>query len=73
MEFSMTPFPDLVILLPGITGSVLANARGKEVWSPSAGAVWRAISSFGNSIDRTWSWPATRSTTVSPLRAWCPT
>lgn len=47
----MTPFPDLVILLPGITGSVLANARGKEVWSPSAGAVWRAISSFGNSIE----------------------
>lgn len=47
----MASFPDLVILLPGITGSVLANAKGKEVWSPSAGAVWRAISSFGNSIE----------------------
>lgn len=47
----MANFPDLVILLPGITGSVLANAKGQEVWSPSAGAVWRAISSFGNSIE----------------------
>jgi Lecithin:cholesterol acyltransferase len=43
-------FPDLVILLPGITGSVLANAKGKEVWGISAGVVWRAITSLGNSI-----------------------
>jgi len=43
-------FRDVVILLPGITGSVLANARGKEVWSPSAGAIWRAITSLGGSI-----------------------
>jgi hypothetical protein len=43
-------FRDVVILLPGITGSVLANAQGKEVWSPSAGAVWRAIVSRGGSI-----------------------
>lgn len=47
----MSTFKDLVILLPGITGSVLANARGKEVWAPSAGAVWRAIASFGGSIE----------------------
>lgn len=46
----MATFSDLVILLPGITGSVLANAKGKEVWSPSAGAIWRAITSFGGSI-----------------------
>lgn len=44
-------FKDLVVLLPGITGSVLANARGKEVWSPSAGAIWRAIVSLGGSIE----------------------
>jgi pimeloyl-ACP methyl ester carboxylesterase len=44
-------FKDVVVLLPGITGSVLSNARGKEVWSPSAGAVWRAITSFGGSIE----------------------
>lgn len=43
-------FRDLVILLPGITGSVLANPHGKEVWSPSAGAVWRAVVSRGGSI-----------------------
>jgi len=47
----MTAFADLVILLPGITGSVLANAKGKEVWAPSAGAAWRAITSFGGSIE----------------------
>jgi len=41
---------DVVVLLPGITGSVLANANGKEVWSPSAGAIWRAIGSLGGSI-----------------------
>jgi len=47
----MSTFKDLVILLPGITGSVLANAKGKEVWAPTGGAVWRAITSFGNSIE----------------------
>jgi len=43
-------FRDVIVLLPGITGSVLANAQGKEVWSPSAGAIWRAITSLGGSI-----------------------
>ncbi len=47
----MSDFRDLVILLPGITGSVLANKAGKEVWSPSGGAIWRAITSFGHSIE----------------------
>jgi pimeloyl-ACP methyl ester carboxylesterase len=47
----MADFADLVILLPGITGSVLANQAGKEVWAPSGGAVWRAITSFGGSIE----------------------
>ncbi len=46
----MSAFRDVVVLLPGITGSVLANAKGKEVWSPSAGAIWRAITSLGGSI-----------------------
>ena len=41
---------DVVVLLPGITGSVLANSKGKEVWSPSGGAIWRAISSLGGAI-----------------------
>lgn len=47
----MSDFRDLVILLPGITGSVLANKSGAEVWAPSGGAVWRAITSFGGSIE----------------------
>jgi hypothetical protein len=46
----MATFADLVILLPGITGSVLADRAGKEVWAPSGGAAWRAITSFGKSI-----------------------
>lgn len=46
----MADFRDIVVLLPGITGSVLANEQGKEVWSPSGGAIWRAITSLGGSI-----------------------
>jgi hypothetical protein len=45
----MSRFKDVVVLLPGITGSVLAT-RGKEVWSPSAGSLWRAVTSIGDSI-----------------------
>jgi pimeloyl-ACP methyl ester carboxylesterase len=47
----MATFKDLIILLPGITGSILANAEGKEVWAPNAGAIWRAIVSAGDSIE----------------------
>lgn len=50
MGLAMSSFRDVVILLPGITGSVLVRADGQEVWSPSAGAIWRAITSFGSSI-----------------------
>lgn len=46
----MSAFKDVVILLPGITGSVLAR-RDKEVWSPSAGSVWRAVTTVGGSIE----------------------
>jgi len=42
-------FPDLVIVLPGISGSVLAK-DGKEIWGTSSGAIWRAVSSAGDSI-----------------------
>lgn len=43
-------FSDVVVLLPGITGSVLANDKGQELWSPSAGSIWRAIRSAGGSV-----------------------
>jgi hypothetical protein len=46
----MSSFKDVVVLLPGITGSVLADASGKEVWSPTAGTAWRLLTSFGKSI-----------------------
>lgn len=40
---------DLVVVLPGILGSTLIR-DGQEIWAPSAGAVWKAIRSFGASI-----------------------
>ena len=51
-------FKDVVVLLPGITGSVLANASGKEVWalgrrrlaraSPASAGRSRASNSAGD-------------------------
>jgi hypothetical protein len=43
------PFPDLVIVLPGISGSVLAK-DGRDIWGTSAGAIWSAVSSRGDTI-----------------------
>ncbi|MGZ8603256.1 MAG: lipase/acyltransferase domain-containing protein [Actinomycetota bacterium] len=40
---------DVVVLLPGITGSVLRK-DGKDVWAMSPGAVLRAVLSLGESI-----------------------
>jgi pimeloyl-ACP methyl ester carboxylesterase len=42
---------DVVVLIPGISGSVLER-DGKEVWAPSAGAALRAVLSLGRSIKR---------------------
>ena len=41
---------DLVVVLPGILGSTLLDAAGREIWAPSAGAVLRAVSSFGHNL-----------------------
>ncbi len=43
----MAKFSDVVILLPGITGSVLVDGEGKDVWSPSVGTIWRVVSNDG--------------------------
>jgi Lecithin:cholesterol acyltransferase len=43
------PIPDVIVLLPGITGSVLRK-DGKDVWAPSAGAALRALLSLGKSV-----------------------
>jgi pimeloyl-ACP methyl ester carboxylesterase len=44
--------PDVVVLLPGITGSVLAK-DGKEIWAPTPGAAMRALFSLGGSLTNT--------------------
>jgi pimeloyl-ACP methyl ester carboxylesterase len=40
---------DVVVLLPGIMGSVLQR-DGRDVWAPSAGAAMRALWSLGRSL-----------------------
>lgn len=42
-------FKDLVIVLPGISGSV-PSKDGKEVWGASTAAIWQAVTSGGESI-----------------------
>ena len=46
---SRIPIPDVVVLLPGITGSVLQR-DGKDIWAPSPGALLRGLVSFGRSV-----------------------
>lgn len=45
------PMGDVVVLLPGILGSVLER-DGKEVWAMSKGAAFRALLSLGGSIKK---------------------
>ena len=45
----MADSPDIVVLVPGITGSVLER-NGKEVWGPTAGAVFHGLFSAGRSL-----------------------
>ncbi|GAA4842804.1 lipase family alpha/beta hydrolase [Kitasatospora terrestris] len=47
---SKIPMPDVLVLLPGITGSTLSR-NGVPVWAPEPGAVVRALISLGGSID----------------------
>jgi Lecithin:cholesterol acyltransferase len=46
---SKYPMPDVVVLLPGITGSVLKK-NGKTVWGYSASTIGRALFSLGGSM-----------------------
>jgi pimeloyl-ACP methyl ester carboxylesterase len=45
-----SPIKDVVVVLPGILGSTLADKQGKLVWAPSGGAALRAIWTLGRSI-----------------------
>jgi hypothetical protein len=42
---------DLLVVVPGITGSVLANGGG-EVWALSGRAIMRGVLTLGRSVDR---------------------
>jgi hypothetical protein len=46
---SKTPVGDVIVLLPGISGSVLQK-DGKDVWALSGGAAAKALTSLGSSI-----------------------
>lgn len=41
---------DLVVVIPGVMGSGLADRRGRVVWGPSAGGVLRALATLGTSL-----------------------
>ena len=43
------PLGDVVVLLPGILGSVLQR-DGKDVWAPTPGAVGRGLWTLGRSV-----------------------
>ncbi|WP_330304016.1 MULTISPECIES: lipase/acyltransferase domain-containing protein [unclassified Streptomyces] len=44
------PVTDLVVFLPGIMGTRLADADGAAIWDLSGGALWRALRTFGKSV-----------------------
>src|SRR5271166_3191532 len=45
----MADFEHVVVLVPGISGSALSKDR-REVWGTSGGALWRAVTTGGDSI-----------------------
>jgi len=47
---SKLPMGDVVVLLPGILGSVLSR-DGRDLWAVSPGAAWKAIRTLGHSVD----------------------
>lgn len=44
-----TKLRDIVVILPGITGSVLQK-DGKDIWAVSGQAAWQAVRTFGDSL-----------------------
>jgi hypothetical protein len=44
------PMPDVIVLIPGITGSVLQK-DGRDVWAPSAQGLLGALQSLGRSLE----------------------
>jgi hypothetical protein len=46
---SKKEMPHLIVVLPGITGSVLVK-DGVDVWAPTRGAIWRGLWSRGETL-----------------------
>jgi hypothetical protein len=47
---------DIVVLLPGITGSVLQK-DGKDIWAISGQAIWKTLTSLGSSLQQIEAYP----------------
>jgi pimeloyl-ACP methyl ester carboxylesterase len=45
------PLADLIVLIPGILGSVLVNKDGREVWGASGKSIAHNLITFGRSLD----------------------
>ena len=43
---------DLLVFLPGITGSVLQDSDGRDIWALSGGALYSWLSSWGASLHK---------------------
>ena len=46
----MRPIADVAVLLPGITGSVLRDSGGPDLWAATAGAAAWAVFMSGQSL-----------------------
>src|ERR1700677_2447964 len=42
-------FPDIVVVIPGLIGSVLSK-NGEAIWGTSPGALWRVVA--GNALEK---------------------
>jgi pimeloyl-ACP methyl ester carboxylesterase len=52
MAIDPTSVRDVVIVVPGIMGSELVDAKGHRIWSVSAGALANAVRTLGKSLRR---------------------
>jgi pimeloyl-ACP methyl ester carboxylesterase len=47
-----TAMRDMIVVLPGLTGSVLVDKNGDEIWNASGEAAWSYIRSLGKSLEK---------------------
>lgn len=46
------PMPDLIVLVPGILGSVLVDKKGNEIWGASGNSIARNLITFGGALNK---------------------